>query len=51
LKVDDGAGPTFLAIEIPPELSGVNIEREQSYAFKVRFRQGGIAVAEEITRL
>jgi len=51
LKVDEGSGPDFLAIEIPPNLSSVNIEREQTYAFKVRFRQGGIAVAEEITRL
>ena len=51
LKVDEGSGPDFLAIEIPPNLSAVNIEREQTYAFKVRFRQGGIAVAEEITRL
>ena len=51
LKVDARSGPSFLAIEIPPELSNVNIEREQTYAFKVRFRQGGIAVAEEITRL
>ncbi|MGB1130464.1 MAG: hypothetical protein ACPG4K_10465 [Haloferula sp.] len=51
LKVDEDGGSSFLAIEIPPDLSGVNIEREQSYVFKVRFRQGGIAVAEEISRL
>lgn len=51
LKVDDDGGSSFLAIEIPPDLSSVNIEREQSYVFKVRFRQGGIAVAEEISRL
>ena len=50
LKVDSPAGPKFLGIEIPPGLSDVNIEREQSYAFRVSFRQGGIAVAEEITR-
>lgn len=51
LKVEEDGGPSFLAIEIPPDLSSVNIEREQSYVFKVRFRQGGIAVAEEISRL
>ncbi|MEM1086009.1 MAG: hypothetical protein AAGI48_18005 [Verrucomicrobiota bacterium] len=50
LKVDSPAGERFLGIEIPPGLSDVNIEREQSYAFRVSFRQGGIAVAEEITR-
>ncbi|MFC7339056.1 hypothetical protein ACFQY0_17820 [Haloferula chungangensis] len=50
LKVDSPAGAKFLGIEIPPGLSNVNIEREQTYAFRVSFRQGGIAVAEEITR-
>lgn len=50
LKVDSPAGAKFLGIEIPPGLSGVNIEREQTYAFRVSFRQGGIAVAEEVTR-
>ena len=51
LKVADGATSEFLAIEIPPELSSINIEREQRYSFRVRFREGGIAVAEEISRL
>lgn len=51
LKVADGDTAEFLAIEIPPKLSNINIEREQSYAFRVRFREGGIAVAEEISRL
>jgi hypothetical protein len=50
IKVESPAGPKFLGIEIPPGLSNVNIEREQTYAFRVSFRQGGIAVAEEITR-
>ena len=50
IKVDSPAGPKFLGIEIPPGLSDVNIEREQTYAFRITFRQGGIAVAEEITR-
>lgn len=50
LKVDSPAGPKFLGIEIPPGLSDVNIEREQTYAFRISFRQGGIAVAEEIAR-
>lgn len=51
LKVDSSGGSDFLAIEIPPNLSDINIEREQAYAFRIRFRDGGIAVAQEITRL
>lgn len=51
LKVESGDAADFLAIEIPPKLSNINIEREQSYSFRVRFREGGIAVAEDITRL
>jgi len=50
LQVEDGAESGFVAIRIPAELSTVNIEREQQYAFRVRFRQGGVAVAEEIAR-
>lgn len=51
LKVDDGSGPRFLGIEIPAGLSTINIEREQDYAFRVRFRDNGVAVAENVTRL
>lgn len=51
LMVADGDTTDFLAIEIPPALSDTNIEREQNYAIRVRFREGGIAVAEEINRL
>lgn len=51
LKVGNADNPEFLGIEIPAELSDVNIEREKRYAFKVRFREGGIAVARQITRL
>lgn len=50
VKVSEGSDADFLAVEIPPSLSDINIEREQQYAFRVRFREGGIAVAEEITR-
>jgi hypothetical protein len=50
LRVENGDRGEFLAIEIPPSLSNINIEREQDYAFRVRFREGGIAVAEEISR-
>ncbi len=51
LKIDTPGGDEFIGIEVPPELSTINIEREQRYAFKVRFRRGGIAVARDISRL
>ena len=51
LKVDSPGGPHFLGIEIPQDLASVNIEREQSYQFLIRIRDGGIAVAERIARL
>lgn len=51
LKVDTPEGDRFLAIEVPKAVATLNIEREQSYAFRVRFREGGIAVAEEVARL
>jgi hypothetical protein len=51
LRVDDAGTSRFLAIEIPAEFSTQNIEREQRYAFLVRVRDGGIAVAREISRL
>ena len=50
LKVDGEKDSKFIAIEIPPELTSINLEREQNYSIKVRIREGGIAVAEEIAR-
>lgn len=44
-------GDEFVGVEIPSEFSDLNIEREQTYAIKVKFRQGGIPVATEINRL
>jgi hypothetical protein len=51
LRVDTRGGDEFIAIEIPQELSSTNIEIRQKYAFRVRFREGGIAVATGINRL
>lgn len=50
LKVKDGSEDYFLGIQVPASLSGINLEREQDYAFKIRFRDNGIAIAQEITR-
>ena len=51
LKVDTPAGSEFVGVEIPPSFSSLNIEREQRYSIKVKFRQGGIPVATAINRL
>lgn len=44
-------GEELVPIEITPEFSHLNIEREQRYSFLVRFREGGIPVATGINRL
>ncbi len=51
LRVDTPGGDEFVAIEVPQELSSTNIEIRQKYAFRVKFREGGIAVATGINRL
>lgn len=51
LKVDTPVGSEFVGVEIPPDFSSLNIEREQRYSIKVKFRQGGIPVATAINRL
>lgn len=52
LKVDvPGGGAEFVGVEIPADFSSLNIEREQRYSIKVKFRQGGIPVATAINRL
>jgi hypothetical protein len=51
LRVDTSGGEEFIGIEIPPEFNKLNIDAKQKYAFRVKFRQGGIAVATGINRL
>ncbi len=51
LKVSVPSGVEFLGVEIPTDLTTFNIEREQRYSIKVKFRQGGIPVATAINRL
>jgi len=51
VKVSNGNGEEFVGIEVPPELAKMNIERKQRYAFRVKFKQGGIPVATAINRL
>jgi pyruvate formate-lyase activating enzyme-like uncharacterized protein len=49
--VDPSSENNFICIHIPVEFSKLNIETKQKYAFRVKFRQGGEAVATGINRL
>jgi hypothetical protein len=40
----------LIPIEIPSTFNDLNIERQQKYTIKVKFREGGIAVATQIER-
>lgn len=51
IQVDSSGHSDYTVVEIPPKFNSLNIEREQRYAFKVKFREGGIAVATAIQRL
>jgi hypothetical protein len=51
VRVDTPSGDEFIGIEIPAEFNSLNIDTRQKYAFKVKFRQGGIAVATGVNRL
>lgn len=51
MRVKTDGGDELVPVEIPAEFSHLNIEREQSYALKVRVRQGGIPVVTAINRL
>lgn len=50
LRVETPAGEQVIGVEIPPEFGDLNIETRQSYAFRVRIRDGGIPVATGINR-
>ncbi len=51
VRVDTPGGDEFIGIEIPQEFNKLNIDTKQKYAFRVKFRQGGIAVATGVNRL
>ena len=51
VRVETPGGDEFIGIEIPPEFNNLNIDTKQKYAFRVKFRQGGIAVATGVNRL
>ncbi|MCX6867496.1 MAG: hypothetical protein NTV46_15000 [Verrucomicrobia bacterium] len=51
VRVETPAGEEFVGIEIPPAFNKLNIDTKQKYTFRVKFRQGGIAVATDVNRL
>lgn len=51
VRVSTPGGEELIGVEIPPSFDKLNIEREQKYAFRVKFRQGGVPVATAIHRL
>lgn len=51
LRVGTPGGDEFIGIEIPPEFNRLNIDTQQKYAFRVKFRQGGIPVATGVNRM
>ena len=51
VRVKSGSGDEIIPVKIPSDFNNVNIEREQRYAFKVRFEQGGIPVVTAVNRL
>jgi hypothetical protein len=51
LKVTAAGKDEYVAIRIPQEFNKLNIETRQKYAFRVKFEQGGIAVATGVNRL
>lgn len=50
LRVSTSGEDEVIGIEIPPEFNELNIETRQSYAIRVRVRDGGILVATAINR-
>jgi len=44
LRVETSEGDKYVGIEIPPAFNKFNFETKQKHLFRVKFRQGGIAV-------
>jgi hypothetical protein len=51
VRVKSESGEEIVPVMIPSKFNNLNIEREQRYALKVKFEQGGIPVATDINRL
>ena len=51
VRVDARSAMSSSASRFPPEFNKLNIDTKQKYAFRVKFRQGGIPVATGVNRL
>lgn len=51
IRVKTAGGEEIIPIQIPDQFNKLNIDREQSYAFKIQIKEGGIPVATAIKRL
>ncbi len=51
IRVKTPGGEEIIPIQIPDKFSKLNIDREQSYSFKIDIKNGGIPVATAIKRL
>jgi hypothetical protein len=51
VRVKTSGEDHFVSVEIPKSFNNLNIETHQKYAFRVKFREGGIAVATGINKL
>jgi hypothetical protein len=49
--IEDGGAQEHFPIVVPSSVSTVNFEREQRYAFKIKFGDGGVAIATAVERL
>lgn len=51
LLVEEPGSAEHFPIVVPDEVATVNFEREQRYAFRIRFGDGGVAIATAVERL
>ena len=51
VRIKAESGEEVVPVLIPEKFNKLNIEREQRYSFRIRFEQGGVPVASDISRL
>ena len=51
LLVEEPGATRHFPIVVPTGISSVNFEREQRYAFSIKFGEGGVAIATGVERL
>ena len=51
LEVEEDGVSNYLFVVVPSEVATFNISRDQEYAFKIRFEEGGVAVATAVKPL